>query len=64
MIPMSHILVPTSYIMVLTITLFGTLNFLLLFKFNIYKKLNSTNITLDSTNITYDDTYITFNGIN
>ena len=64
MIPMTLILISTSYIIVLIITLFGILNFLLLFKFNIYKKLNSTNIKLDSTNITYDGTYITFNGTN
>jgi hypothetical protein len=57
MVLMSHIMVPT-------ITLLGTLNFYLLFKFNIYKKSNSTNITLDSTNITYDGTYITFDDIN
>ena len=50
--------------MVPTITLLGTLNFYLLFKFNIYKKLNSTNITLDSTYITYDGTYITFDDTN
>jgi hypothetical protein len=41
-----------------TITLLSTLNFYLLFKFNIYiYKSNSTNIT-------YDDTYITFDGTN
>ena len=57
-------MVSTSYMMVFTITLFGTLNFYLLFKFNIYKKSYNTNITLDSTNITYDDTYITFDDIN
>ena len=50
----------TSHMMVPTITLLSTLNFYLLFKFNIYKKLDNTNITLDSTNITYDGTYITF----
>jgi hypothetical protein len=38
-------------------TLHGTLNFYLLFKFNISKK-------LDSTNITYDGIYITFDNIN
>ena len=55
---MSHMIVPT-------ITLLGTLNFYLLFKFNIYKKkIDITNITLDSTNITYISTYITFNSIN
>ena len=43
--------------MVPTITLFGTLNFYLLFKFNIYKK-------PDSTYITFDGTYITFDGTN
>ena len=45
MVPMSHMMVPI-------ITLLGTLNFYLLFKFNIYKN-------IDSINITYDDTYIT-----
>ena len=50
MVPMSHMMVPI-------ITLLGTLNFYLLFKLNIYKK-------TDSTNITYDDTYITFDGTN
>jgi hypothetical protein len=61
---MSHMMVPTSHMMVLTITLLSILNFLLLFKFNIYKKSDSTNITLDSTNITYDSTYITFDSTN
>ena len=64
MVPMSHMLVSTSHMMVSTITLLGTLNFYLLFKFNIYKKTDSTNITLDSNNITYDGTYITFDGTN
>ena len=50
MVPMSHMMVPI-------ITLFGTLNFYLLFIFNIYKK-------SESINITYDDTYIIFNGTN
>ena len=48
----------------INITLFGTLNFYLLFKFNIYKKSDSINITLDSINITYDGTYITFDDTN
>ena len=43
--------------MVLTITLLGTLNFYLLFKFNIYKKSYNTNII-------YNGTYIIFDGIN
>ena len=64
MVPMSHMMVSTTYMMVSTITLLGTLNFYLLFKFNIYKKTDSTNITLDSNNITYDGTYITFDGTN
>jgi hypothetical protein len=46
MIPMSHVMVPT-------ITLLDTLNFIYLFKLKKYIKLYSTNITLDSTNITY-----------
>ena len=57
MVLMSHIMIPT-------ITLLGTLNFYLLFKYNIYKKSDSTNITLDSTNITYDGIYITFDDTN
>ena len=61
---MVHMMVPTSYIMVPTIKLFNTLNFYLLFKFNIYKKSDSTNIILDGTNITYGSTYITFDGTN
>ena len=64
MVPMSHMIAPTSHMMVHTIILLGTLNFYLLFKFNIYKKSDSINITLDSTNITYDGTYITFDNIN
>ena len=64
MVPMSHMLVSTSHMMVSTITLLGTLNFYLLFKFNIYKKTDSTNITLDNNNITYDVTYIIFDGTN
>jgi hypothetical protein len=56
MVPMSHMMVSTSHMMVLTITLLGTLNFYLLFKFNIYKKTDSTNITLDGTYIIFDDT--------
>ena len=50
MVPMLHMMVPI-------ITLLGTQNFYLLFKFNIYKK-------SDSTNITYDCNYITFDGTN
>jgi hypothetical protein len=50
-------MVLTSHMMVPIITLFSTLNFYLLFKINIYKK-------LDSTNITYDGTYIIFDGTN
>ena len=38
MVPMSHMIVSISHMMVSTITLLGTLNFNLLFKFNIYKK--------------------------
>ena len=53
-------MVPISHMMIPIITLLGTLNFYLLFKFNICKKY----ITLDSTNITYDGTYITFDGTN
>ena len=49
-------MVITSHMMVPTITLLGTLHFYLLFKFNIYKKSDSTNIILDSINITYDGT--------
>ncbi len=56
-------MVITSHIMLSTITMLGTLNFYLLFKFNIYKKSYSTNIILDNTNITYNGTYITFDGI-
>jgi hypothetical protein len=56
MVPISHIMVPISHMIIPTITLLGTLNFYLLFKFNIYKKSDNTNITLDSTNITYDGT--------
>ena len=54
---MVQMMVPTSYIMVPTIKLFNILNFYLLFKFNIYKK-------SDSTNITFNGTYITFDSIN
>ena len=57
MVLISHMMIVTSHMMVPTITLLGTLNFYLLFKFNIYKKLNTTNIT-------YDGVYITFNGTN
>ena len=64
MIPMLHMILPTSHMMVSIITLLGTQNFYLLFKFNIYKKSDNTRITLDSTNITYDGTYITFDGTN
>jgi hypothetical protein len=42
--------------MVPTIILFGTLNFYLLFKFNIYKKSYNTYIIFDGTYITFDDT--------
>ena len=42
--------------MIPTITLLDTLNFYLLFKFNIYKKSDSTNITDNGTYITFDDT--------
>ena len=56
MVPMAHMMVFTSYMMVPTITLLSTLNFYLLFKFNIYKKSNSTNIIYDSTYITFDGT--------
>jgi multisubunit Na+/H+ antiporter MnhC subunit len=48
-------MVPTSHMMVPTITLLSALDFYLLFKFNIYKKIYSTNIT-------HDGTYIIFNG--
>ena len=48
-------MVPTSHMMIPTITLLSALNFYLLFKFNIYKKTYSTNIT-------HHDTCITFNG--
>ena len=57
MVPMSHMIVSISHMMVSTITLLGTLNFNLLFKFNIYKK-------SDNTSITYNDTYIIFDGTN
>ena len=51
MIPILHmIVVHTSHMMVHTIKVLGTLNFYLLFKYNIYKKLDSTNITYDGTN--------------
>ena len=49
MVLMSHIMIPT-------ITLLGTLNYYLLFKYNIYKKSDNTNITYDSTYIKFDDT--------
>jgi hypothetical protein len=49
MVPMSHMMVPTSHMIITTIT-FGTLNFYLLFKFNIYKKSGITNITYDGIN--------------
>jgi hypothetical protein len=61
---MSHMMELTLHVMVPIITLFGTLKFYLLFKFNIYKKTDSTDIILDNTNITYEDTYITFDGTN
>ena len=48
----------------INITLLGTLNFYLLFKFNTYEKSDSINITLDSTNITDDGTYIIFDNTN
>ena len=57
MVFMSHMMVPTSYMMVLIIILLGTLNSYLFFKFNIYKKSYSNNIT-------YVGTYITFDGTN
>ena len=38
MVPILHMMVPTLHMMIPTITLFGILNFYLLFKFNIYKK--------------------------
>ena len=57
-------IVRTSHMMVPTITLLGSLNFYLLFKFKIYKKSYKTNIALDDTNIIYDDTYITFDDTN
>jgi hypothetical protein len=38
MVPMSHMIVLISHMMVPTITLLGTLDFYLLFKFKIYKK--------------------------
>jgi hypothetical protein len=60
MVLISNMMVPISHMMIPTFTLFGTLNFYLLFKFNIYKKY----ITLDNINITYDGTYITFDGTN
>ena len=41
-------MVPTSHMMVPTITLLGTINFYLLFKLNIYKKSDYTNITLET----------------
>ena len=50
-------IVLTLHMMVHTITLLGILNFYLLFKFNISKKSNSTNIT-------YNGTYIIFDSIN
>ena len=49
MVPMSHMMIPTLHMMITTIT-FGTLNFYLLFKFNIYKKSCITNITYDDVN--------------
>ena len=56
MVPMAHMMVLISHMIVPTITMLGTLNFYLLFKFNIYKNSNSTNITYDSTYITFDST--------
>ena len=56
MVLMSYLMIPISHMIVATITLFGTLNFYLLFKFNIYEKSDSTNITYDDTYITFDDT--------
>ena len=53
-----------SHMMVYIITLFGIINFYLLFKFNIYKKSGSINITYDGTYIIFDDTYIIFDDIN
>ncbi len=49
-------MVSITYIMVHIITLFGILNFYLLFKFNIYKKLYNINIIYDCTYIIFDDT--------
>ena len=56
MVPMLHMMVPISHMMVPTITLLGILNFYLLFKFNIYKKSDCTNIIYDGTYITFDST--------
>ena len=54
MVLISHMMVITLYMMVVfTITLLDTLNFYLLFKFNIYKKSDSTNITFDIVLISY-----------
>ena len=47
---MSYMMVPISHMIVLIITLFGTLNFYLLI--------------LDITNFTYNDIYITFDNTN
>ena len=54
---MLYMIVLILHMMVPIITLLGTLNFYLLFKFNIYKK-------SDNTIITYDGTYITFDSAN
>ena len=64
MVPMSNIMVSTSHMIIPTITLFGMLNFYLLFKLNMHKKTDSTIITLDSINIIYDSIYITFDDTN
>ena len=53
MVPMSHMIVPTSHMMITT--LFFTLDFYLLFKLK-KKKSNSTNTTYDGTYIIFDST--------
>ena len=65
MVLILYIIVLTSHMIVLTITLLDTLNFYLLFKFNIYIYIYIyIYIKSDSTNITYVGTYITFDGTN
>ncbi len=49
MVKTLHMMVTISYMMILIITLFSSLNFIYLLK-----KLDSTNVTLDNNNITYD----------